>query len=202
MIRSSVQGTYTPSPISQKSLVYPKAETIVDMPDSSIKINMMSLEAVSEEQSKEEEETIETLTSFVPLSTTPAPGMIVEDDFDIRDRIRSDEEVHDAHVLANRKIKTQSRWKVWFSFLVIGLALWAGFVSINKSSLPPKVVFRRETNISSERAALKAPEAVRKRKPAKKWPISPNFLTRVICFLISKMRARYFILATSISWNF
>ena len=133
MIRSSTQGTYTPKPISQTCLVYPKKEQMIEPPETSIKINMMSLEVVSEEQSKEEEETIETLSSFIPLSTTPAVGMISEDNFDVRDRIRSDEEVHDAHALANRKIQTQSRWKTWVSFVLILLIIWAAFVSVNKS---------------------------------------------------------------------
>jgi hypothetical protein len=133
MIRNTVKGTYLPKPIARTRVVSPKKAMVVEMPEFSIRINMNTLEAFNEEKTKEEEETIETLTSFVPLSATPMPGALNEDHMDIRDRIRSEEEMHDAHLLANRKVQTQSRWKIWSFLILLFLGIWMSFVVINTS---------------------------------------------------------------------
>ena len=134
MIQNTVKGTYKPKPVAKSRVVSPKKSIIVEMPEFSIRINMNTLEAFNEEKTKEEEETIETLTSFVPLSATPMPSMSADDHLDTRDRIRSEEEVHDAHLLANRRVQTQSRWKVWAFLILLVLGMWIGFVITNTST--------------------------------------------------------------------
>ena len=167
MIQNTVKGTYTPKPVAKSRIVSPKKPILVEMPEFSIRINMNTLEAFNEEKTKEEEETIETLTSFVPLSATPVPHLGLEDHFDTRDRIRSEEEVHDAHLLANRRVHTQSRWKLWTFLLLILLGSWTGFVSIN-TSLDQFLSNPIEATASIFRGDLRQPtevQAVKKVKP-------------------------------------
>ena len=133
MIQNTVQGTYTPKPVTKSRVVSPRESMVVEMPEFSIRINMNTLEAFNEEKTKEEAETIETLTSFVPLSTTPMPSMNADDRLDTRNRVRSEEEVHDAHLLANRRVHTQSRWKAWTFLALLVSGMWIGFVVTNTS---------------------------------------------------------------------
>jgi len=70
---------YQPRPLEKRSVAPGRPQPRLERPATSIVINTQALSQLTDERARREAEVVEALASFIPLSSTPAPGRLSDE---------------------------------------------------------------------------------------------------------------------------